>query len=98
MFAPNWTRRFCACGHSSKDRRCRAYKVAKDLYDCRSITAHGGSLPQDDISVGREKLTLYEVANRAKAELRYLIQTLLPYCGEGSYRRAELWERLYFDR
>jgi hypothetical protein len=76
--------------------RHRAFRVAKHLYDLRSIVAHGSSLGDGIFSVGDEKLKLPEAAKRASETLRYLVRHFLPSVKQAPYKKPEFWDRAYF--
>ncbi|HLP77473.1 MAG TPA: hypothetical protein VK327_11215 [Candidatus Paceibacterota bacterium] len=81
---------------SSPEDRWRAYNVAKDLYDHRSTIAHGGKLPEKELRIGEEKVSLHEAAKRAKGALRTLIKHFLPQANSAPYKKPRFWEHAYF--
>lgn len=78
------------------EERHRAFRIAKHLYDLRSMVAHGSTLVDRVFSVGDEKLKLPETAKRASEALRYLVRHFLPNAKQAPYRNHEFWERAYF--
>ena len=80
----------------SSQERWHAYCLAKDLYDHRSAIAHGGDLDDKQLRVGEEKLSMHEVAKRAKGTLRMVIKHFLPLEGTAPYKKSRFWEHKYF--
>jgi hypothetical protein len=78
------------------EERHRAFRVAKDLYDLRSVIAHGGSPQQANCRVGDERLSLQDAALRACEALRYVVRHFLPQVAEAPYKQPQFWERGYF--
>jgi hypothetical protein len=78
------------------EERHRAFRVAKHLYDLRSMVAHGSTLGDEMFSVGDEKLKLPEAAKRASETLRHLVRHFLPSARQAPYKKHEFWERAYF--
>src|SRR5262249_20865442 len=73
------------------EARHRAFRVAKHLYDLRSVVAHGSSLEEGVLRVGDEKLTLPEAAKRAAETLRHLVCHFLPTVRQKPYKKPEFW-------
>jgi hypothetical protein len=80
----------------SPEARCRAFRIAKDLYNLRSTIAHGSSPGKGTLRVGDEKLALPDAANRASRALRHVIHYFLPRAKEAPYTNHHFWERAYF--
>jgi hypothetical protein len=78
------------------ETRYREFRVAKDLYDLRSIVAHGSSFGTGPVRVGEEKVGLPEAAQRASEALRDLVRHFLPNVRQAPYKKHEFWERGYF--
>lgn len=78
------------------EERHRAFRVAKRLYDLRSMISHGSTLSDKAFSVGDEKLKLPEAAKRACERLRHLVRHFLPTVSQAPYRKHAFWERAYF--
>jgi Apea-like HEPN len=78
------------------EERHRAYRLAKHLYDLRSMVAHGSVLDDRMFPIGDEKLKLPEAAKRATETLRYLVRHFLPLTNQAPYRKHDFWERAYF--
>jgi hypothetical protein len=78
------------------EERHRAFRVAKHLYDLRSVVAHGSSLGEGVFPIGDEKLKLPEAAKRASETLRHLVRHFLPSVKQVPYKKHEFWERGYF--
>ncbi len=82
---------------SDPAERHRRFKLAKDLYDLRSGLAHGGTL-EKAVHVGQEKGLMGEqAATRACEALRDVLTRLLPRSRQAPHRKAEFWEKAYFD-
>jgi hypothetical protein len=79
------------------EERYRAFRLAKNLYDLRSMVAHGSTLSDGAFQVGDEKLKLPEAANRASETLRHLVRHFLPSAkqAQAPYGTPEFWERAY---
>ena len=75
---------------STPEDRHRAFRLAKHLYDLRSMVAHGSSLGDGVFSVGDEKLKLPEAAKRASETLRHLIHHFLPSVKQAPYKKREI--------
>jgi hypothetical protein len=78
------------------EERHRGFRVAKHLYDLRSVVAHGSSLGEGVFPVGDEKLELPEAAKRASETLRHLVRHFLPSAKQAPYKKHDFWERKYF--
>lgn len=76
--------------------RYRAFRLAKSLYDLRSMVAHGSSLGAHAFPLGDENLKLPAAAQLASETLRHLVRHFLPYGGQAPYKKHEFWERAYF--
>lgn len=81
----------------SPDDRMRAFKEAKHLYDHRSTIAHGGEILGTGVRLGEQKLSLQELAGRAKNALRMLIKHFLPQAAVAPYKKSDFWEKSYFE-
>jgi hypothetical protein len=80
----------------SPEERCNAFRAARDLYDLRSIIAHGSEAKSDRHRVGREKLDLDGAATRATEALRMVVRRFLPLASDAPYRKSQFWDRAYF--
>jgi hypothetical protein len=80
----------------SPEERYRAFRVAKDLYDLRSMIAHGSTLKDDEFRVGEERLKMGDAAKRATEALRMVIQHFLPEAKAAPYKKPDFWDRAYF--
>ena len=80
---------------TSRERRSQ-FRVAKDLYNLRSLLAHGGKASAEH-RVGDEKISVVDAAKRASDALRYTVHSLLPMAQKPIYRQPEFWEEKYFD-
>jgi hypothetical protein len=78
------------------EERHEAFRVAKDLYDLRSLIAHGSSLGEEAFPVGNEKLKLPEASKRSSETLRQLIRHFLPHSKQAPYKKHLFWEQAYF--
>ena len=78
------------------EERYGAFRVARDLYDLRSIIAHGSEIKNDRHRVGREKLDLDCAAMRATEALRAVVRRFLPLASNAPYRKSQFWDRAYF--
>jgi hypothetical protein len=78
------------------DERYRAFLAARSMYDLRSTIAHGGRV-QEQETVGDEKLTLYQIAERACDMLRSVVKRYLPSATRPEYASAGYWEKKYFE-
>jgi hypothetical protein len=81
---------------ATPEDRHRAFRVAKDLYDLRSVIAHGGAPRDTHYRVGDDRLTLQEAAVRACEVLRSVIQRFLPVAAAAPYKQPQFWEGAYF--
>jgi hypothetical protein len=81
---------------NTPEDRHRAFRLAKDLYDLRSMVAHGSSLGDKAFSIGDKKLKLPEAAKQASETLRHLVRHFLPSLKQAPYKKPEFWERAYF--
>jgi len=81
---------------NTPEERHHAFRVAKHLYDLRSIIAHGGLSEAATHPVGDERLNLCDAAIRASAVLRDVIHRFLPQAGQHPYKNHQFWERGYF--
>lgn len=80
----------------SPEEQYHAFRVAKDLYDLRSIIAHGGEMKDKLHRVGQEELKLAGAAMRATEALRTIVRRFLPEANEAPYKKPGFWERAYF--
>src|SRR5262249_27303196 len=80
----------------SPEDRYRAFRVAKDLYDLRSVIAHGGVPKEGNCRVGDERLGLQDAAVRACDVLRHVVPHFLPQIAAVPYKQPQFWERGYF--
>ena len=78
------------------EERHHAFRIAKHLYDLRSMIAHGGLSEAATYPVGDERLHLRDAAVRASAVLRDVIHTFLPQAAQHPYKNHQFWERGYF--
>lgn len=69
--------------------------IARSLYDLPSTIAHGGQVREEE-SIGDEKLTLYQIAERASEMLRSVIKQYLPGGRSPEYASVGYWEKSYF--
>jgi hypothetical protein len=74
----------------------QAFKLAKKLYDLRSMIAHGNSKIPENIDLCGEMLSLNQVASRACEVLRSVISRILPTAISRSYCAFDFWEKQYF--
>lgn len=78
-----------------EERYC-AFRLAKDLYDLRSVIAHGTKPSKDYCRLGDMQLSLQDASLRACEVLRDLIRHFLPCVAATSYKKPQFWERAYF--
>lgn len=78
-----------------RDQRQHAYRVARDLYQLRSVIAHGSSLHENKLRIAGEKLGLSEAGKRATDALRTTIMHFLPK-KRAEYKNPQFWQRAYF--
>jgi hypothetical protein len=81
----------------SKEEKWRAFKTAGQLYDLRSVIAHGSYLGDKAHKFGDEMLPLNEIAQRAKDSLRMIIKYFLPPSKIGTYKKNGFWEKRLLD-
>jgi hypothetical protein len=81
----------------SPEEKYKAFRLAKDLYDLRSTIAHGGSLSNDLVRVGEEKLSLFDASKLATESLRKIIQYFIPKAKSAPYKKPDFWTRAYFN-
>lgn len=74
--------------------RASAFKIARDLYNARSIIAHGSSIDAM-VKIDGKELSLSDAANKATEVLRIIISHFLPKQG-APYKDDEFWKKKYF--
>jgi len=79
----------------SPEQRRRAFRVARDLYNLRSVIAHGSPLDEDKLKITGERMSLSQVAKCATGALRTIIMHFLPK-KNAPYKNQEFWQQAYF--
>ncbi len=77
------------------EERQKAYQLSRDLYNLRSLIAHGASLDEGKVKVAGEKLTLFEAGKLATNALRTIIFHFLPKGVQ--YKDPGFWQRAYLN-
>jgi hypothetical protein len=78
------------------EERLSRFRLAKDIYDCRSQLAHGARVAEDKVKVGEARLTLSQTAEIACKMLREIVKRFLPQGDRPVFCRDYYWEERLF--